>query len=128
LILTEVAYILSGLVGLGITFVGARFLLAPKVAMLGFGVSIAKDGRGADAYLAAKGVRDIVSGLFVFILIVNGSTRLLGLMILAATLIPIGDALNVILHGGPRLTAYSMHGGTALVMLLTAGLLLAGSS
>jgi len=56
---------LSGLLGLGIIAIGVRFLLAPRAAAA-YGVAINED---AGAYLSAKGVRDIVSGLVVFLLI-----------------------------------------------------------
>ena len=58
--LTYVAYGLSGLMGLGIIFVGARFLLVPHAAAAAYG-TVRRDGGGTDAFLAAKGVRDIAS-------------------------------------------------------------------
>jgi hypothetical protein len=121
--LVDIAYGLAGLIGVGIIFIGARFLLAPEVAAMGFGVAIGTESRGAGAYLTAKGVRDIASGFFVFILIANGAPHVLGWMIVAATLIPLGDALTVLGHDGPKPTAYGAHGGTAALMLATAGLL-----
>ena len=114
----NVAYALSALVGIGIAFIGARFLLAPSAAAAGYGVA------GQGAYLSAKGVRDIASGLFVFVLIASGQPRALGLIMAAATLIPVGDALIVLRNGGSRVTAFGIHGATALAMLVIAALLL----
>ena len=78
----------------------------------------------AGAYLAAKGVRDIASGFFVFILIAFQAPHILGWIIVAATIIPIVDAVIVLTHKGSKATAYGVHGATAAVMLVTAGLLL----
>ena len=78
----------------------------------------------AGAYLSVKGVRDIASGLFVFILMAAGATHLLGWVILAATIIPLADAAIVLGHGGPKSIAMGVHGLTAAVMLITSALLL----
>jgi hypothetical protein len=45
---------------------------------------------------------------------------------LAATLIPVGDALIVLRSKGPRAAVYGIHGATALVMAVITILLLAG--
>lgn len=121
---TYIAYALSGLIGLGIIFVGTRFLLAPSTAAAGYGVPVEQETARAGAYLAAKGVRDIASGFFVFILIAFQAPHILGWIILAATIIPIVDAVIVLTHNGSKATAYGVHGATAAVMLVTAGLLL----
>ena len=91
-----VAYVLSVLVGIGIIFVGGRFLVASSVAATGYGVA-----PGLGGYLSTKGVRDVVSGLFVFVLIANSQPRALGWFMAAATLIPVADALIVLRHQGP---------------------------
>ena len=121
---TYIAYALSGLIGLGIIFVGTRFLLAPSTAAAGYGVPVEQETARAGAYLAAKGVRDIASGFFVLILIAFQAPHILGWIIVAATIIPIVDAVIVLTHNGSKATAYGVHGATAAVMLVTAGLLL----
>ena len=121
---TYIAYALSGLIGLGIIFVGTRFLLAPSTAAAGYGVPVEQETARAGAYLAAKGVRDIASGFFVFILIAFQAPHILGWIIVAATIIPIVDAVIVLTHNGSKATAYGVHGASAAVMLVTAGLLL----
>lgn len=121
---TYIAYALSGLIGLGIIFVGTRFLLAPSTAAAGYGVPLEQETARAGAYLAAKGVRDIASGFFIFILIAFQAPHILGWIIVAATIIPIVDAVIVLTHNGSKATAYGVHGATAAVMLVTAGLLL----
>jgi hypothetical protein len=45
---------------------------------------------------------------------------------IAASIIPIGDGINVLRHDGPKATAYGVHGATAAAMVATAALLLSG--
>ena len=78
----------------------------------------------ASAYLHVKGIRDIASGLFVFILMAAGATHLVGWVMLAATIIPIADAAIVLGNGGSKSIAFGVHGVTAIVMLITSALLL----
>ncbi len=121
---TAVAYLLAGLLAAGIVFVGARFLLAPRVAAAGYGVQPDLAQLSVGAYLSVKGVRDIASGLFVLILMAAGATHLLGWVILAATIIPVADATIVLGNGGRKSIALGVHGLTAAVMLITSELLL----
>ena len=120
---TYVGYALAGLTGLGIIFIGARFLVAPTVAAAGFGIATGRDGASADAYLSVKGVRDIASGLIAVILLATRTPHVLGWFELAASTIPIGDAIIVLRHGGPKAIAYGVHLTTAAVLLATAALL-----
>jgi len=69
-------------------------------------------------------VRDIASGLFIFILLAGATPHLLGWFMLAATGIPVGDALIVLRSNGPKAAAYGIHGTTAVVMLAISVLLL----
>jgi hypothetical protein len=55
---------------------------------------------------------------------VYGSARVLGWFMLAATLIPVADAVIVLREGGSRIVAFGVHGGTAVAMLIISGLLL----
>jgi hypothetical protein len=121
---TVVGYVLAGLLAAGIIFIGARFFVAPRVAAAGYGVLPDLDQPAAGAYLTVKGVRDIATGLIVFILMGAGETHLVGWVMLAATIIPLADAAIVLRNGGSKSIAWGVHGGTAAVMLITAGLLL----
>ena len=123
--ITGLAYGLSALIGAGIIGIGARFLLAPRAAAAGYGIPAGPEAGSAGPYLAVKGVRDVTSGLFVFILIAAQDPRVLGWLMLAATLIPIADSVIVLAHHGSKATAYGIHGATAALMLATSGLLLA---
>jgi len=123
-ITTTIGYVLAGLLAAGIIFIGARFLVAPRVAAAGYGVLPGLDQPNASAYLSVKGVRDIATGLFVIILMIAGASHLIGWVMLAATFIPLADANIVLRNGGSKAVAWGIHGGTAAVMLVTAALLL----
>jgi hypothetical protein len=122
---TSIAYILAGLIAAAIVFIGARFIVAPSVAAAGYGVSPDLTERSTGAYLTVKGVRDIASGLLVFVVMAAGATHLLGWIILAATIIPLADTAIVLANGGAKSIALGVHGATAVVMLVTSALLLA---
>jgi hypothetical protein len=127
--ITTIASIVSGAIGVGIILIGARFLLAPQVAAAGYGVPVEPAGAQAPAggpypWLCVKGVRDIASGIFLLILLANRAPHLLGAFMAAASLIPIGDAAIVLRSGGTRAAAFGIHGVTAAVMLAASAALL----
>jgi hypothetical protein len=124
IIIKDAAVGLSVLIGLGIIAIGVRFLLAPRAAAAAYGVAINEEIRGAGAYLSAKGVRDIVSGLVVFLLIAIAGLRVLGGWMLVMALIPIGDAVVVLRSGGSKSAAYGWHVATAVVMAVIGIILL----
>ncbi len=81
--ITTIASILSGAIGVGIILIGARFLLAPQAAAAGYGVPVEPAGPQTQAggpypWLYVKGVRDIASGIFLWILLVNRAPHQLG--------------------------------------------------
>jgi hypothetical protein len=123
-ITNTIGYVFAGLLAAGIIFLGARFLIAPRIAAAGYGVLPDVDQASVRAYLSVKGVRDIATGLFVIILMIAGETHLVGWVMLAATIIPLGDAAIVLRSGGSRSIAWGVHGVTAVVMLVTTALLL----
>jgi len=118
-----IGFYLSGVIAIAIIFIGCRFLLAPSTAASAHGVPASSEPHSR-AYLSAKGIRDIASGLFTAILMAYGSAHVLGWFMLAATLIPVADAMIVLHQGGSRTVALGIHGGTAVAMLIISGLLL----
>ena len=120
-------YLLSSLIAVGIVFIGSRFLWDPAAASRDFGIpNSPSPSTGFTGWLAVKGARDIVSGLFVF-LPWRGSPRLLGEFLLVASLIALGDAAIVLRSGGSRTAAFGIHGLTALV-IIAAGASLIGAA
>lgn len=119
-----IAYVLTGFIAAAIIFIGARFIVAPRIAAVGYGVlpDLAQPYSGA--YLSVKGIRDIASGIFLVILMAAGATHHLGWIMLAATLIPVADAVIVRRNGGSPAIAWGVHGATAAVMVVTSALLL----
>ena len=122
---TSIGFYLSGVIAVGIVFIGCRFLLAPSSAAAAYGVPAGAEPHSR-AYLFAKGVRDIASGLFAAMLIAFGSAHALGWFMLIASIIPLSDAAIVLHHGGSRTVAFGVHGGTAVAILIISGLLLIG--
>jgi hypothetical protein len=122
--LTTVAYVLAGLIGVGIIVIGALAFWAPQAAV-GFGIpGTQPEDRTLRAWLLVKAVRDIASGVFIFIVLVAATPQVLGWFMLAATGMPVGDALIVLRSKGPKAVAYGVHGATAAVMLVISVLLL----
>ena len=120
---TDIGYTLAGLTALGIIFIGARFIVAPRTAAAGYGIALTHNAATADSYLPVKGVRDIASGLIALVLLSMRMPHVLGWFELAASTIPMGDAVIVLRSNGPKAIAYGVHGATAAVLLATAALL-----
>jgi hypothetical protein len=122
-------YLLSGLIAVGIVFIGSRFWWDPATASRDFGILNPPSlSTGFTAWLAVKGSRDIVCGLFVFLLMANGSPRLLGEFMLVASLIALIDAAIVLRSGGSRAVAFGIHGLTALVIIATGASLIGAAN
>ena len=117
------AYGLAIVLDLFIVFIGARFLLAPRVAAAGYGVPA--EPADAGAYLAVKGVRDLSLGIMGLALLAFVGASAGAWFMLAAALIPLGDMLIVLRHGGTKAVAFGIHLTTAVVVLLSGALLFA---
>jgi hypothetical protein len=117
------AYGLAVVLFVFIIFIGARFLLAPRTAAAGYGVPAKSDGDGA--YLAVKGVRDIVSGIAGLALLAFVGAEAGAWFMLASALSPLGDMVIVLRHGGSKAVAFGVHLATAVVVLISAALLFA---
>lgn len=118
--MTTVTLVIAILGCVFILFIGARFLMAPQLAMAGFGVP----ENSLRALTNIKGVRDITSGIVPLVVLAVAGHHAFGWALLAAAITPIGDAIIVSTNGGTLRHALSVHGATALV-LIVAGLILA---
>jgi hypothetical protein len=103
-----------------ILFIGARFLLAPRVALAGFGVTEER----TRALTGIKGIRDITSGIVPLVVLAVAGHEAFGWVLIAAAVTPIGDAMIVVTNGGSVRHALTVHVATAAV-LVAAGLVLA---
>ncbi|TLF77663.1 DUF4267 domain-containing protein [Nocardia cyriacigeorgica] len=104
-------------------YFGLNFLFAPGIAPTGFGIEPWPTGN-ADGYFIVKGVRDLAVAAVTFLLLGLGQRRVLGWAVLINALIPAGDALAVVTHGGSVATALIVHVSAMTIVLLTAALLL----
>lgn len=121
-----VATVLAALLGAGIVFIGVNAFRAPRAAA-GFGIPNSQvDDPTFRAWLSVKAVRDIATGLFLFLLLAAATPDLLGWYLLVAALIPVGDALIVLRSKGPKAIAYGVHAATAAVMIVVGVLLVVG--
>ncbi|WP_067500941.1 DUF4267 domain-containing protein [Actinoplanes sp. TFC3] len=121
--LTPVAYGLAIVVVGFVVWLGFRFLLAPQTAAAGYGVPAKVDGDRA--YLLVKGERDLALGLVGAALLAFSTAHAVGWYMLACAIIPLGDTLIVLRHGGSKATAFGIHFATAIVVLISAALLFA---
>ncbi|MFF8593253.1 DUF4267 domain-containing protein [Streptomyces sp. NPDC015220] len=121
--MTTTAYVLAIVLDLFFLFIGARFLLQPRPAAAGYGVPAKPDGDAA--YLTVKGLRDGAFALLGLALIAFVGARAEAWYMLIVAIAPLGDTLIVLRHGGTKAVAFGIHFATAIVVLISAGLLFA---
>ena len=114
--------ILSLLLAVAIIFLGVNFMVHPHAGAAGYGVQV--NTTDADAFLMAKGLRDVAAGLVLLCLLAFASARSVALFLLAMTVVPFGDATIVALTRTAPAYAVPMHAITGLFMLILAGLML----
>lgn len=99
---------LSLLTGLGLVFIGLRFLLAPRVGAEGFGVFLPPTEVNY-AFLYAKGIRDVFAGLLLVAFAALGYDRPLAWVLLLGTLVPCVDLTIVLTQPTASLTLAMPH-------------------
>src|ERR1700722_19697227 len=114
---------LAVLVSVGIIVIGCFYIASPERILGGFGLKPPAADADTRAWLRLKGIRDIASGLTVLTLMLTTDGRTVGIVLLVLAIIPFGDMSNVLVSGGRKATAFSVHGITCAVMVF-AGLLL----
>ena len=114
---------LAVLVSVGIIVIGCFYVASPRRILGGFGLKPPAPDADTYAWLRLKGIRDVASGFAVLTLMLATDSRTVGIVLLVFALIPFGDMSNVLISGGRKATALSVHGVTCAVMLF-AGLLL----
>jgi len=120
--LTYFAYGLAIVLDLFVVFIGLRFLFVPLAAAAGYGVPATER-----AYLTVKGLRDGSYGLLGLALLAFVGPLAGAWFMLVVALNPLGDTLVVLRNGGAKAVAYGIHFATAVIVLLSAGLLFAVS-
>jgi Domain of unknown function (DUF4267) len=114
---------LAVLVSVGIIVIGCFYLASPQRVLGSFGLKPPAPDADTRAWLRLKGIRDVVAGLAVLTLMLVTDSRTVGIVLLVFAIIPFGDMSSILLSGGRKATALSVHGVTCAVMLF-AGLLL----
>jgi hypothetical protein len=114
---------LAVLVAAGIIVIGCFYLVSPERISGSFGLKPPASDADTRAWLRLKGIRDFAAGLLVLALMLAADRRSLGIALLALAVIPFGDMSNILVSGGRKATAFSVHGVTCAVMLV-AGILL----
>jgi len=115
--------ILAALIGVGIIVIGCFYLLSPERISGSFGLKPPAPGADTRAWLRLKGVRDVATGLAVLTMMLTTDARTVEMVLLVFAIIPFGDMSNILVSGGRKRTAFSIHGVTCAVMLVV-GLLL----
>ena len=109
------------LTGLGMIFLGARFLLSPEVAEAGYGIHFNEQGDYSFHYI--KGIRDLFSGIIICLLILNKQKKAVGLTLLAGTIIPVADML-IVLNKPYNSVAQAMPHIAAIIICAVVGSML----
>lgn len=114
------------LTGLGMIFIGARFLIAPETAEAGFGIQFNEQGDHSFHYI--KGIRDLFSGLLICILLLSKQTKALGTALLVGTVIPIIDMLIVLSKDYNGITPAIPHISAIIVCSVVGTILLSNKA
>ncbi len=122
------SYGVALLVALAIIAVGVMYLFNPRVATQSFGLPLPEEGANIAWWLRLKGVRDIVSGLLVLVLMVWGGPRMVGIVLMIEAITPLGDMSLILAARGSTKRAFGIHGLTAVLMILAAIPLMMGAA
>ncbi|RAJ26389.1 DUF4267 domain-containing protein [Pedobacter cryoconitis] len=121
---TKISYAIAFLTGLGMIFLGVRFFLSPEVATAGFGIHF--NAGGDYSFHHIKGIRDIFSGLVICAFVLMKERRVLGVTLLAGTIIPVNDMIvvlsksnNSILPAMPHIIAIIICAISGIILLIT---------
>ena len=120
---SAIPLIVTALIAVGIMVIGCFYLASPQRVLGSFGLKPPASDADTLAWLRLKGIRDIASGLALLTLMLTTESRTVGIVLLVFAIIPFGDMSNILVSGGRKVTAFSVHGVTCAVMLVV-GLLL----
>lgn len=107
------------LLAAGIILIGSLYIASPEKMTGSFGLKLPAPDPDTRAWLRLKGIRDIVSGLVVLTFVLTTNPRTVGIALLVESLTAFGDMSNVLASGGSKQAAFSIHGVTFAVMVIT---------
>jgi hypothetical protein len=114
--LRNIAPGLAGLLGLALIGLGVLFMAFPDAGARLFGIGAS--GQGAIAYIQAVAIRDVASGLMLVVLSRYSNRKLLAFALLMLAVVAHTDMILVLLHGGPAIQAFGLHGAASLLILV----------
>jgi len=110
---TKICYSISFLTGIGLLFIGLRFLISPVNAEFDYGISTNTHADYSFHYI--KGIRDLFSGILLVLFVLTKLRKALAMTLLAAIVVPLGDFMIVMgkdggdwQHGIAHLTAVAI--------------------
>jgi membrane-associated HD superfamily phosphohydrolase len=120
----NISIAIAFLTGVGLIFIGARFILSPEIAEAGYGIHFTEQGDYSFHY--SKGIRDLLSGLLICIFVLNKQTKALAIVLLAGTIVPVADMLivlnksyNGVLQAMPHIIAIIICTVSGIILLVT---------
>jgi hypothetical protein len=118
-----IGLVLTGGIALSLLGIGCFAIVAPNASAVQYGIVVAEPR--ALAYLRAMGVRDLVIGVLLLLLVGAGQAELLAVGVAASSAIAMLDAIVVSRDGGKG-RALTLHIGGAAGLLVTAVVLALG--
>lgn len=118
----KIAITIAFLTGLGMMFIGTRFLLSPEIAEAGYGIHFNEHGDYSFHYI--KGIRDVFTGLLICLLILTRQTKALGTLLAAGTIIPVVDLFIVLSKDYNGIAQATPHISAIIVCAITGTILL----
>jgi len=118
----KIAITIAFLTGLGMMFIGARFLLSPEIAEAGYGIHFNEHGDYSFHYI--KGIRDVFTGLLICILIITRQRKALGTLLAVGTIIPVVDMIIVLSKDYNGITQAIPHISAIIVCAVSGTILL----
>lgn len=108
---------LAAILGVALIVIGITALVAPGFAAAQYGIDATTSS--ALVFVRAAGARDIaIGGILLGLFAFQSETRILGIAVLFATLVPIVDTLSVLQVSGLHSPALVLHAGSILPMLI----------
>src|SRR5699024_9615604 len=118
-----IGLVIAALAGLMLAVIGILFLARPRAIATTFGLPILPLEE-ATPWLRLKGIRDLAAGVVAVGLLLLTLPPVIGWILLAYAIIPVGDAAIVLAARGDAKAAWGIHGATAAIMFVGAILLL----
>lgn len=115
--------LIAALAGIAIATIGVLYLVRPRAVATAFGLPALPE-EDATPWLRLKGIRDLTTGIVAAILLLLAPPPVIGWILLAFAIIPIGDAATVLAARGDAKAAWGIHGSTAAIMIVGSILLL----